>query len=168
MINTTTESSGKRIHRYLLLLEDWILILLLSLMILLASAQIFLRNVLDSGISWADPTLRLLVLWLALLGAMAATRDNNHITIDLLSRFLRPGIKRTVERITDLFAGGVCGFVAWHAGRFVAMEWQDGTVLFSSIPAWLGELVLPVAFAVMTLRFLVSAATGRYEKGAAE
>ncbi len=167
-MNTNTESSGKRFHRYLLQLEDWVLMLLLSLMILLASAQIFLRNVLDSGISWADPTLRLLVLWLSLLGAMAATRDNNHITIDLLSRFLRPGIKRIVQRMTDLFAGGVCGFVAWHAGRFVAMEWQDGTVLFSSIPAWLGELVLPFGFAVMSLRFLVSAAMGRPDEGAAE
>ena len=52
--------------------------LLLLVMILLATTQILLRDLLETGLSWADPVLRLLVLWLALLGAMAATRDHNN------------------------------------------------------------------------------------------
>jgi TRAP-type C4-dicarboxylate transport system permease small subunit len=160
-MNTATESSLKRFHRLLLRLEDWILMLLLTAMILLASSQILLRNVFETGISWADPTLRLLVLWLSLLGAMAATRDNNHISIDLLSRFLSRKLKRLAQRLTDLFAGIVCGFLAWNAGRFVLFEWEDGAELFASLPAWVGELILPLGFGVMALRFLLAALLGR-------
>ena len=58
------------IHR----VEDFVLALLLSAMILLASAQIFLRNLFDSSLSWGDPMLRILVLWVGLLGALAASR----------------------------------------------------------------------------------------------
>ena len=41
------------VHR----VEDLLLALLLSAMILLASAQIFLRNFFDSSLSWGDPAL---------------------------------------------------------------------------------------------------------------
>ena len=142
--------------------------LLLLVMILLATAQILLRDLLETGLSWADPVLRLLVLWLALLGAMAATRDHNHIRIDLLSRFLPPRIKQVAQRVTDSFAAVICGLLAWHAGRFVLLEQADGTLLFSTLPAWMGELILPLGFGVIALRFLLAALTGATEKTEAE
>ena len=58
-----------RIHR----VEDALLVILLSLMILLAATQILLRNFFDLGFVWADPLLRALVLWLGLIGATVAT-----------------------------------------------------------------------------------------------
>ena len=162
-MNPPTQPFLKKFQRITLLVEDWILMLLLTAMILLAATQIFLRNFMETGITWADPTLRLLVLWLALLGAMAATRDNNHIHIDLLSRFLPAGIRVLSQRLTDLFAAVVCAMLAWHAGRFVLFEWQDGITLFASIPAWAGELILPVGFGVMAVRFLLSTVSGKKE-----
>ncbi|MBK6758569.1 MAG: hypothetical protein IPG70_13625 [Moraxellaceae bacterium] len=56
------------VHR----LEDSILVALLLAMIVLAVTQIALRNGFDTGITWADALLRVMVLWIALLGAMVA------------------------------------------------------------------------------------------------
>ena len=64
----------KRIKQLILLFEDSLMVILLSATILLAASQIVLRNLFDSGLIWADPTLRIMVLWLSLLGAIAATR----------------------------------------------------------------------------------------------
>ena len=74
---------AQRLHRA----EDALLVLLLSAMIVLAATQIMLRNFFDSGFVWIDPLLRVLVLWLGLIGATVATRNNRHIRIDLLSGF---------------------------------------------------------------------------------
>jgi TRAP-type C4-dicarboxylate transport system permease small subunit len=145
-----------RIGRLLQRLEDGLMALLLTAMILLASGQILLRNLFDSGLLWADPSLRLLVLWLTLLGAIAASRDDRHIRIDLLTRFLGPRAKTAIEALTDLFSAAVCGLIAWHGARFVLLEWEEQTQLFGLLPAWLGELIIPVGFGILTLRFLIN------------
>ena len=64
----------QRIKQQVFIVENGLLVLLLTGMILLAMLQIVLRNGWDTGLSWADPTLRVAVLWVTLLGAMAATR----------------------------------------------------------------------------------------------
>jgi len=145
-----------RSKRHILTIENGLLVLLLTGIILLATLQIALRNVWDMGLSWADPTLRVAVLWVTLLGAMAATRDDNHIQIDLLTRFLSESLKKYVRLVTDLFSAFICGLLSWHGGRFVYFEWEDGSILFASVPAWVCELIIPLGFGVMALRFLVT------------
>jgi TRAP-type C4-dicarboxylate transport system permease small subunit len=87
-MNQRVKRKAARVLHYINRIEDWLLILMLSAMVILAVAQILFRNVFDSGIVWADPLLRTLVLWVALSGAVIATRTNNHIRIDILSRYL--------------------------------------------------------------------------------
>lgn len=137
--------------------EEAIIALLLGTMVVLAGTQIFMRNLLDSGIAWGDPLLRVMVLWVGLLGAMLATRQNKHIRIDILSRYLPPTWKRFSAVVTELFSSIICGLLAWHSGRFVHYEWMDGTEVFSGFPAWLAEVILPFGFAVISLRFLLLA-----------
>jgi len=132
--------------------EELILALLLAAMILLAGSQIVLRNLFDSGIDWAEPLLRLLVLWVGMLGAMLATHDDKHIRIDVVSRYLSPDKRRLSSRLTALVSAVVAALLAYYSARFVYFEWQDGTEAFNGMPAWLAEMVLPVGFGVMALR----------------
>lgn len=150
----------QRIARVLARLEDLLLAVLLTGMILLAAGQIFSRNLLSQGLLWGEPLLRLLVLWIALLGAMAATREGRHIRIDLLSRFLPAAAQAWSRRFTDAFSAVICGLMAWHAGRFVVDEWHGGLEFFSGVPAWSVQLIIPFGFAVMSLRFALHSLFG--------
>jgi TRAP-type C4-dicarboxylate transport system permease small subunit len=38
--------------------------------------------------------------------------------------------------------------------RFVLFEREDQAIAFASVPAWMCELIIPVAFGIMALRFL--------------
>jgi len=149
--------------------EEWFLALLLAGMILLACWQILLRNFFDSGIDWAEPTLRLLVLWVGMLGAMLATHDDKHIRIDVISRYLPEDKRLLSNRLTALVSTVVCALLAYHSARFVHFEWQDGTEAFNGMPAWLAELVLPIGFTVMTVRFALHTLLGNgRDEGASE
>ena len=143
-----------RLGRATAAFEDALLVLMLAAMILLAGSQILLRNFWDIGLPWGDPLLRASVLWVGLLGAMAATRDDNHISIDILYRLLPITGKNISRTITDLFTAVVCGSVAWYGGLLVALEKQDESIVFGSVPAWIAELIIPVGFGVMALRFM--------------
>jgi TRAP-type C4-dicarboxylate transport system permease small subunit len=148
---------GARLSAVIQRSEDFALALFLSAMILLASLQIFLRNFFDEGIAWADPLLRVLVLWVGLLGAMAASRGGRHISIDVLSRFLSPRAAAVADLLTSFFAAGLSALVAYHSARFVIDEREFGSIAFSGIPAWQLEIIIPVAFSVIALRYLIAA-----------
>ena len=68
-------------------LEDWFLISMLATMVVLAVTQIFYRNIFGSGVVWIDPMLRVMVLWVAIAGAVVATRTDNHIRIDFFTKY---------------------------------------------------------------------------------
>ena len=138
-------------------LENIALVFALTSILFIALMQIFLRNVFDSGLLWAESFLRVLVLWIALLGAMVATRERNHISIDILSRVLRPQQVVLLRVISFVFSGMICGVVAYHSFLFVSFEYEDGTIAFADVPVWICQSIIPFGFAVMAFRFLLSA-----------
>jgi len=142
---------NKRLHR----VEDTLLVVLLSAMIFMAITQILLRNFLDSGIVWIDPMLRVMVLWLGLIGATVATRNNKHIRIDLLSRYFERNTHRLIQAIVGQVSAWTCLLVAWHGFKWIHLDYQDGFTSFAGIPAWMLEVVVPASFALIGLRYLV-------------
>lgn len=138
--------------------EDTILVGILAVMIVLASIQIFMRNFFDAGLIWADPMLRVLVLWIGMLGALAATRDDRQITVDVISRFAADRWKPRFRVITDIFTSAVSALLSWHAGRLVLEDRATEMEAFSSIPVWVCELVLPIALGLIAIRYAIYAA----------
>jgi TRAP-type C4-dicarboxylate transport system permease small subunit len=146
-----------RADRLLGALEDGLLLVLLAGLVVLASAQIVLRNVFSIGLAWADGSVRLAVLWIAVLGAVAAAREGRHIAIDVLARTLPQTARKVAAVATALFTASVCALLAWHSWRFVEESREFGDVLLDHWPAWPFQLVMPVGFALIGLRYLLRA-----------
>lgn len=142
------------IARFSRWLETAVLAALLAAMIGLASAQVLLRGSFGSSLIWADEALWLLVLWATMVGAVAAARDNVHLRIDFLSRFLKPRGRRIAALATNLFAALVSGILAWESLRFVDGSREFGDQVLGTWPAWLVQAVLPVTFALIAWRYL--------------
>jgi TRAP-type C4-dicarboxylate transport system permease small subunit len=157
-----------RLQRATEVLEDALLIILLVAMILVAGTQIVLRNLFDGAIVWADPLLRVAVLWVGMIGAMVATRSDKQISIDVLSRFLPQRWKFRIRVITDLFTAAVSAVVAWSAFRLMMGDREAGGMSISFVPVWICESILPVAFALIALRYLLFAVQHFRQIGASE
>ena len=137
--------------------EDCFLVILLGSMIGLAVTQILLRNLFDSGLTWIEPLLQLLVLWVGLAGAMIATRQDHHISIDAFTRLLSPRVQLAVRLLVDIFTAIIAAIVSYHGSRLVIMERQDESIAFAQIPSWICELIIPLAFGIIALRYLIYA-----------
>ena len=134
-------------------IEQVLLVILLSSMILIAFLQIVLRNLLSTGLSWGDPLVRNLVLWVGFVGAALATKEGKHINIDVVSRWMPPLGMDLAELLTQLFSSLICALLTFAASKFVINEAQMGTIAFLGIPAWIPEIILPLVFGLMTFRF---------------
>lgn len=135
--------------------ENAALVTLLTSMMLLAVGQIIMREVFSTGFVWADELVKLMVLWLAMFGSIAAARDDRHIRIDALSHIL-PGLAIKLTRIiVDVFAAVVCAVIAWHTYRYLQLEIEFEDSVLIDTPAWIAHLIVPLAFAMISYRFIV-------------
>jgi len=134
--------------------EEGILCLLLAAMVGIACWQIALRFLFAGGLVWADGLLRYLVLWSGMFGAVIATREGRHISIDIISHLAPGEFMPLLRLVIDLFSTAVSGVLTWAAMVFVQNERLYGGELLLTIPYWGWNLVFPIAFALITLRFL--------------
>ncbi len=142
--------------------ENTALVTLLGAMMVQAVGQIVLREVFSTGFVWADELIKLMVLWLAMVGSIAAARDNRHIRIDALSHILPETAIKLTRVLVDVFAAAVCGVIAWHTYRYLQLEIEFEDSVLIDTPAWIAHLIVPLAFALIAYRFLVSIAWQLY------
>lgn len=134
---------------------DLLLVGFLVAMVGLVAAQVVLRNLFESGISWADVAARHMVLWVAFLGAMLATRGRSHVAIDVLTRFL-PRVPRNAVRIgLDAFSCAAALLLARAALGFVLGERAAGAMLFEGMPVWIVQSIIPFGFAMIALEYAI-------------
>lgn len=137
--------------------EDLLLSGLLIALIGIATWQIVGRNLLGTSLVTGDELLRIMVLWLTLVGAVAASRADKHIAIALLDRYLAGWQLNGVRFLSHAFTAAVCGLIAWHAWAFVQTSREFEDTLLGGTPAWWLQLPLPVGFAIMTYRHALHA-----------
>ncbi len=155
-----------KISGWLHLAENSLLVLILSSMMVLAVSQIVMRNLFGTGVTWIDPVIRISVLWIAILGAMIGTREGNHIAIDLLTQYVKGPIIVWVMRLVHLLSASICSLMAWVSVTFVYDELLYNTPAFGNLPAWPFQIIMPLGFAVMAVRFGLKAVLNDRESAA--
>ncbi len=105
------------------------------------------RYVLGNQARWSEELARLLMVWLALLGAALAVRDDQHLGLDVLVRQWPPEVKRVGVIFVHLAVGAFAGIImAWGGGELVLSRFESGQMLpaLDISRAWF-YLALPVS-----------------------
>ena len=145
------------------LVENVLLVTLLGGMMLVAVGQVIAREIFETGFFWGGELVRLMVLWLAMVGSIAACRENRHIRIDAISHLLSDRAVGIVRMLVDTFAAVVCGIIAWNAWRYLQLEIEFEDTVLIDTPAWIAHVVVPVAFALLSYQFMVSVLQTAFE-----
>jgi TRAP-type C4-dicarboxylate transport system permease small subunit len=154
----TEKSAGSLLYKldaFGRLLENALLTILLTGMIVISATQIGLRWSGAGSISWGDESVRLMVLWIAMVAGVASAREDRHISIDLLSRFLSGRGKAIGALVVDMFSVAVCLALAWYGYEMVALAYEFDDVLLGDMPAWIFQAIIPVAFLLIAYRYLI-------------
>ena len=146
--------AGAGVMRAVHACEAAFLAALLAAMLALSFVQILLRNVIHTGWVWVDPMLRHLLLWIGFVGALLATRMDQHINVDAVSRLLSPRVRRVARTFTALAAATVCLFLMEATRAFVVDEAGAGTTGVLDVPTWCLIAIMPLALWGMAARFI--------------
>lgn len=93
------------------------------------------------------------------LGMSIVVHAGGHLRITAIDALYAPRMLQLVSRFGDLVSAAAFLFLAWFAVRFVANTYafnETDTIL--QLPIWRIQIVLPVAFLLAALKFLVHAA----------
>ena len=96
------------------------------------------------------------MLWIGLLGALVATRSREHIAIDVLSRFAPVPVRTIMHFVAAAFAAFYLLGVGLLQQNFVQTAYEFGDKAFADVPAWLLQLIIPITFGLMGVRFTVA------------
>ena len=81
---------------------NWFLAVLMAGMVVIISAQVWYRFILNDPLSWSEEAGRYLFVWISFMGAAAGVRYQVHLGIDLMDKLLSPGAYRWVVVLVNL------------------------------------------------------------------
>ena len=133
------------------MIEDGIAAMALAAMVVLPLAEIVTRRLFGVGVPGSGPFVQHLTLWIGFLGAAIAAREGK-----LLALATGTFVPERWRSATAVFASAVAAcmatILAMGAVQLVATERETGTIIAANVPAWVGQLALPIGFALIALR----------------
>jgi tripartite ATP-independent transporter DctM subunit len=136
---------------FLYAIENGFCILSLVLLALLPVAEAAARIFFSTGISGSSLVMVHLLLWVGMLSGMAATRNEEHLSIALVQYFFGEGIKRRLRALTNLFSAFVVTAIAWTAPAFIRIGLSGRLIGF--VPDRFFALIIPLGYGVIACRF---------------
>ena len=128
---------------------------LLALFVVLLFAQIVLRQLFNYSISWSEELSTYMFVWFAYLGAVVAAKMSAHNRVTVHMQFLPKWMAKTMMTVADLLWVAFNLYFVWLSYDFVFnrmnLFWKSQTL---GIPMKYIYMILPVAFALMSIRVL--------------
>lgn len=140
------EKLGTRVERALVAF-------LLLAMVLLPAVSTLARRVLGRELPGSAVLAQHITLWVGFLGALLATISGHHLALSTVDVLPAGWPRRAARFFGHVVSAATTALLAYGSIRLVEAEWEGyGVVAFGIRVAW-SQLVMPVGFAVMALRF---------------
>ena len=113
-------------------------------------------SIMPVGYSWAQQFSLFLLLWVGFLGASVATRSRRHIQVDAFRKYTPAAFLAWYNAASLALAGAFCVFLLYVSYLYtfgpVGNIHHDPQI--GQVPDWLITTSLPIAFGIMSVRFL--------------
>jgi TRAP-type C4-dicarboxylate transport system permease small subunit len=103
-------------------LLDTVLGLMLLAVALALVYQVFGRYVIGRAPGWTEEVARMLIAWIAMLGAATCLRDGGHIAVGALVNAMPAGLRTVLLAVRDLCILATAGVLGWAGARFASMN----------------------------------------------
>lgn len=139
-------------------IEEGFMALALAFMTILTFVQVCLRFLFGTGFVWSLEATTYAFAWMSLVGMSYGVRTRSHIAVDILIRRLSPVGQRVLGAVALVLCLTYCGFLFYGSFAFVGRLARLGNDARDiPLPRWLLTSIMPLAFALLGLRFVEAA-----------
>jgi TRAP-type C4-dicarboxylate transport system permease small subunit len=136
-------------------LLDTVLGLMLMVVALVLFYQVFGRYVIGRAPGWTEEVARMLVAWMAMLGAAACLRGGGHIAVGALVNAMPSGVRTVLLGVRDLAILATAGVLGWAGARFATLNGsQDSAAL--EIPMSIPYSAMSVGAVLLALMLILA------------
>ena len=136
-------------------IESYVCRFLLATFVTLLFAQIVSRELFGQSIAWSEELSTYMFVWFVFFGASYAARLSAHNRVTVQFKPFSKRVAVISESIADLFWIMFNVYFVWLSIDFVFFKmnnfWKSQTL---GVPMWYFYLILPIAFALMTVRVI--------------
>src|SRR5262245_52551255 len=122
-------------------------------MVVLPLSEILTRRFLGRGIAGSGPIVQHLTLWVGFLGAAIAAREGKLLAL-ATGTFITGRWRRAADILAAAYGACAATVLAFGGWQMAMLEREAGTEIGAGIQAWVTQLVLPVAFALIAARLV--------------
>ena len=136
-------------------LDEYMVVILTSIMTILLFLQVLFRFVLNLPLAWVEEISLYSMVWLCYFGCSLAIKKREHLKMEIITNFLRPKAKKVFDLISLVLFFAFAVFVLYHVTLLTADILQRGQVTaVLEIPKWIPYAGVPVAFLLMLIRMI--------------
>ena len=135
-------------------LEDSICVLTLGAVSVIIFGQVISRYFFDYTPHWSEELSRYLIVWSIFVGVSVGVRENKHIGVDALIRFLPGGLKLACECLLNLIGIAVVAVLIYTSFQFInrTIEFEQLSPAMR-VPMYIPYLAMPVGLSLSAIRF---------------
>lgn len=150
-----TSFLGKLVYGYDKL-EEYLLCASLVFTTLVIFAQIIMRSVFNSSLTWSEELTRYIFIWQIWLGVSIAERDHEHIYLEIVNSIVKSQkIKGAIKMIASIIMIAFNIFLVKYGFELVQQMITRGNVSGAMrMPMYYVYLALPVSSLILCLRLI--------------
>ena len=114
----------------------WTIVALVTVMVAVVSAQVFMRYALNSSIGWADEISRLMFVWSIFLAIPLGIKLGVHIGIEMFTGRLPARVQDVLARGMALVSAAMMALVCYEAAVIVWDQWDEQMASVTASAAW--------------------------------
>lgn len=124
--------------------------------LLLGVAQVVLRYVFNTGLTWAEAVFVILTVAGMMFAGSRGVRDDKHVRVDLVPALLPRPLTRVFDFCSLLVSCALTAYFAYCGARYVAfLQSIDSISPATGMPDWTFYALVPVTMGLFAVRYVL-------------
>ena len=138
-------------------IEEWILIATYTAMLIIGSAQVFFRYVINFSLSWSQDLLTYMLIWSVFIGVSLAVKKRKHIKVELAFAILPQRIQFYLTVLSNIIFMAFCSVFSYYSFMkvykliYVNPQISEST----GLSMWMIQIAVPIGFVLSIYRLIM-------------